>query len=121
MEVFLAASSKSSALIRDSSGGFSEELFGAALGISSSRGLDHASVTMDVSRMPLRALAGRPSLMIEGWWIAEYGFVASRPAYLYITACCSQYEAHGDRRRQRLYGRLETDFLVRLGGQVQSL
>jgi len=57
--------------MRDSRGGFSEELFGAALGVSSSRGLDHASVTVDVSRMPLKALEGRPSLMIEGAWTAE--------------------------------------------------
>jgi hypothetical protein len=55
----------------DSRGGFSVEFFGAALGTSSSTGLDHASVTVDVSRVPLRALEGRPSLMIEGAWIAE--------------------------------------------------
>jgi hypothetical protein len=71
VEVFLATSSKSSALMRDSRGGFSEELFGAAFGVSSSKGLDHVSVTVDVSRMPLKALEGRPSLMIEGAWIAE--------------------------------------------------
>ena len=69
--MLLATSSKSSALMRDSKGGFWEELFGAASGVSSSRGLDHASVTVDVSRMPLRALEGRPSLMIEGAWIAQ--------------------------------------------------
>jgi len=57
--------------MRDSRGGFSEEMFGAAFGVSSSRGLDHASVTVDVSRMPLKALGGRPSLMIEGAWTAE--------------------------------------------------
>ena len=71
LEVFLATSSKSSALMSDSRGGFSEELFGAALGVSSAGGVAHSSVIVDVSRMPFRALAGRPSLMIEGAWMAE--------------------------------------------------
>jgi hypothetical protein len=93
LAAFLAASSKSWALMRDSRGGFSEALFGAALGVSSSRGLAHASVMEAVSRMPFRVLEGRPSLMMEGAWMAEYGLVASRPAYLYITAICCQHEA----------------------------
>jgi hypothetical protein len=85
----------------DSSGGFSEELFGAALGVSSCSGLDHASVMVEVLRMPFRALEGRPSLMMEGAWMAEYGLVASRPAYLYITGARGQHEVEvgaGDSR-----------------------
>lgn len=65
-----------------SSGGFSEEDFGAALGVSSGSGCDHSFVMVAWSNTPLFADAGRPSLMIDGAWIALYAVVASRPAYL---------------------------------------
>lgn len=65
-----------------SRGGFSDEDFGAALGVSSGNGSDHDFVTVDSSRTPLFADAGRPSLMIDGACIALYAAVASRPAYL---------------------------------------
>ena len=113
--MFRAASSKSSALMRDSSGGFSEELLGAALGVSSSRAVDHSFVTVEVSRTPLRAAEGRPSLMMEGAWIAEYGFVASRPAYLYITVCWGLVGRAGG------VGMLDTDSRVHQDALAQSL
>jgi hypothetical protein len=57
--------------MRDSRGGFSEDLFDAAPAVSPSRGLDHSSAIVDVSRMPFSALEGRPSLMMDGAWMAE--------------------------------------------------